>query len=148
MIGTDMYRIKKISLLYTDMVRGNGERVYMPNTPLTSQNITNLTRSKTKSESCRLVCDIGVAWDVRDDIQAAMRAYAREHPGEFDGEPSCSFRELADPLKVVMVCSWNYNFPPDEFSRLGPARNGMLFVVQQKAREHRLQNTSVTERAQ
>lgn len=30
----------------------------------------------------------------------------------------------------------------DEFSRLGPARNGMLYVVQQKAHEHGLQYTT------
>ncbi|KAG2492831.1 hypothetical protein HYH03_008986 [Edaphochlamys debaryana] len=144
LVGVEMYRVKKISLLYTDMVRSNGERVYMPNTGLVLQNITNWTRSKTRQETCRLVVDIGVAWEVREDMQNALRAYAREHPGEFDGEPSCNFRELADPLKVVLTCSWTYNFAPDEFSRVGPARNGMLFVVQAKAKEHRLMNTTNT----
>lgn len=33
-VGADMYRVKKISLLYTDLVKSNGERVYMPNTAL------------------------------------------------------------------------------------------------------------------
>ncbi|EFJ41662.1 hypothetical protein VOLCADRAFT_98375 [Volvox carteri f. nagariensis] len=144
-IGTDMYRVKKISLLYTDLVKYTGERVYMPNTSLIEEGIINWTRSKSKSESCRLVCDLGVAWQVREDIQTALRAYAKEHPGEFDGEPSCNFRELVDPLKVVLVCSWTYNFAPDEFSRLGPARNGMLFIVQSMAREHRLHHTTFME---
>ncbi|GFR52225.1 hypothetical protein Agub_g14676, partial [Astrephomene gubernaculifera] len=62
LVGADMYRVKKISLLFTDLVRANGERVYMPNTSLITQGITNWTRSKNKSESCRLVCDMGVAW--------------------------------------------------------------------------------------
>lgn len=26
-------------------------------------------------------------------------------------EPGCNFREMAEPLKVVLACSWTYNFP-------------------------------------
>jgi small-conductance mechanosensitive channel len=53
MVQNDTYRVKKISLLYTDLTRPNGERVYIPNASLLSLGITNLTRSKNTSQSVR-----------------------------------------------------------------------------------------------
>jgi hypothetical protein len=37
---------------------------------------------------------MGVAWAAREALQAAMREYAAEHPTEFEGDPTCSFREI------------------------------------------------------
>ncbi|PNH03916.1 Mechanosensitive ion channel protein 9, partial [Tetrabaena socialis] len=102
--GTDMFRVKKISLLYTDMLTHAGEQVYMPNKELIGSSITNLTRTRTKREICRhgraRVCAAGI-------------------------ERCLSARRCTD-----------------DFVRLIPARNGMLFVLQQKALEHRLQHTT------
>lgn len=55
LLGTESLRVKKISLLYTEMLRWNGERVFVPNPTLFTTQVTNLTRSKTKSETVRCV---------------------------------------------------------------------------------------------
>lgn len=55
LVDLEQVRVKKISLLYTELVRWNGERVFAPNTTLSATKVTNLTRSKTKAESMRQV---------------------------------------------------------------------------------------------
>lgn len=59
LMDLEMMRVKKISLLYTELLRWNGERVFVPNPALSSAKLTNLTRSKTKTESCRCGCGGG-----------------------------------------------------------------------------------------
>ena len=57
--------------------------------------------------------DVGVAWEVRQDIEDALREHcaAPENAADFVGSPAVTFREVVDPLKVYLGIGFTYNFP-------------------------------------
>ncbi|GIL52977.1 hypothetical protein Vafri_8704, partial [Volvox africanus] len=134
----DSMRVKRISLLYTDFVKWTNEEVYIPNTKVMSLEIVNWTRTKKKFELHKIQVNVGVPWDVKQDIAAALVAHCSANPNDFSGSPRVMFREVVDPLKVFLGIGFTYNFAPDNFDRLNPARDKLMYVLQSKLAEHKL----------
>jgi len=139
LIKTELYRVKKISLLYTEFIQINGERIFIPNTDLMASIISNWTRTKTKTEFVRIQMDVGVPPDVLADIMNALVTHAAANSTEFDGAPFVQYREVLEHrLKLVLQISWTYAFPPDDWQRLVPARNAMVGILQTKLKAHKV----------
>eukprot|EP00198_Chlamydomonas_reinhardtii_P009196 XP_001698533.1 predicted protein [Chlamydomonas reinhardtii] len=150
----DSARVKRISLMYTDFVKWTNEEIYVPNSKMLATDIINWTRTRTKFELHKILVDVGVAWDVKEDINNALIAHCNANPSDFTGVPKISFRELVDPLKVYLGIGFTYNFPPDDFDRLVPARDrdtAMLLQMRQLqtlAREREMELEAAAEAAE
>ncbi|KAG2491012.1 hypothetical protein HYH03_010684 [Edaphochlamys debaryana] len=136
--NNDSMRVKRISLLYTDFVKWTDEEIYIPNTKMMQHDITNWTRTRTKFELHKFLVDVGVPWEVKQDINNALVAHAAANPNDFTGTPRVTFRELVDPLKIYLGVGFTYNFPPDDLLRLVLVRDKLMYVLQCKLAEHGL----------
>jgi hypothetical protein len=58
-VETMQYRVKKIDLMYTLMVKSTGEHCYYPNTRLITLPVLNLTRASARSDKVVFSLDVG-----------------------------------------------------------------------------------------
>ncbi|PNH06946.1 hypothetical protein TSOC_006643 [Tetrabaena socialis] len=121
-----------------DESKWTNEEIYVPNSKLMTLDLTNWTRTATKFELHKILVDVGVPWDVKEDIQNALAAHCAANPQDFTGSARVTFRELVNPLKVYLGIGFTYNFQPDNFDRLTPARDKIMYVLQSKLAEHGL----------
>ena len=128
-VQSQTYEVCNMDLLTTLLTTTDGSRVWYPNSQLTSQPITNLSRSDRKWESFDLSLDVGTPLDAFDTIQRETRAFLAERPDQFTGECSCQIVAGGDPLKIRISLSLQYAFNAGEQVKLAAARHAAFGFV-------------------
>eukprot|EP00775_Hariotina_reticulata_P008975 gene8975-9150_t len=125
------YRVKKIDLMYTLFVKGNGERIYYPNTRLITLPVTNLTRTATKGDKVVFLVDIGSSGTaVKEALTECVKAHYEENESDFNVCPSVNYVNILDPFKVQIQVYWTYNFGADEGKRISSVKTSLLAALQ------------------
>lgn len=124
------YRVKKIDLMYTVLVKSSGERCYYPNTRLITLPVVNLTRSVARSEKVVISLNVGQASNAaREALLAAVKEHYEENESDFNSCPSVNFVNLVDPFKAQLSVTFTYNFSADETKRTSTVKTGLLQVI-------------------
>lgn len=131
-VDNSYWRVKRIDLLYTVLLKGTGERVYYPNRRLRENTLMNLTKSNNQWDSVQLLMDTSRAHpDLLMKLDTAMREHMAKSPGDYakDGDPVAHFRNIEDPVKIRLALSWPYSFKSDQLMRVFKTRSRMLETI-------------------
>ncbi|KAF8070975.1 MSL9 [Scenedesmus sp. PABB004] len=130
--GGTMARVKKIDLMYTQLVRGSGELVWHPNSMMRAALLVNLSRSGPKWEGFSWLVDADTPDEVLASLEAALAAHVVANAAHFWGQPTVTWKGLEDPLKLRLAVGVTYSFSGEDVRRWVTVRTAFLGVVRRE----------------
>eukprot|EP00877_Chromochloris_zofingiensis_P004797 jgi/Chrzof1/14318/UNPLg00590.t1 len=109
-LDNSQWRVKKIGLMTTELLKSNGDAVYYPNNRLRSAALTNLTRSSKRSDTVSFLVDMDTCRDLRDQMLECINLHVQNNSSEFSGKPFAVLKDINEPFKLRLMVGWTYNF--------------------------------------
>ena len=125
----DTLTVDRMSIMTTQFIKGDNSRAYTPNTKLSQQSITNLTRSEKKNDSFRVFLDLNTPAETFTDLQEVVQRFMDDNARDYCGECTVQAVAFQDPLKLQLSTVWSYCHAPFEHKKIGKARHDMFLVI-------------------
>ncbi|KAG2500887.1 hypothetical protein HYH03_001647 [Edaphochlamys debaryana] len=125
----DMVKVEEIALLFCTFLKGDGRRLYYPNTKLMGEPIVNVSRSESFYDSIVLLVDMGLPGSALEAVEARFKRWLAENPKQFTGSGGVMARALANPSKLQLTAVWEYCHTGEDGGRTARWRSKALFVL-------------------
>ncbi|GBF95649.1 hypothetical protein Rsub_08631 [Raphidocelis subcapitata] len=129
---TSTFRVRKIGLMTSGLLKGNGDLTVWPNAKLRTNCLVNLTRSSPRSDSVSFLMDApGKTELLKEKVLAAVKAHCTEGAAasEFSEAPFVAWRDVEPPLKLRLQVSYCLTFSGENGGRAVAARDGVIGAV-------------------
>ncbi|KAG2451530.1 hypothetical protein HYH02_004128 [Chlamydomonas schloesseri] len=125
----DMVKVEEIALLFCTFLKGDGRRLYYPNTKLMGEPITNVSRSDTYWDSAQLLVDIATPGSALEAAEARLKRWLADNPKQFTGSAGVLARTVTNPAKLQLSVFWEYCHPGEDAGRTGRWRSKAMLVL-------------------
>ncbi|KAL4448058.1 hypothetical protein ABPG75_005277 [Micractinium tetrahymenae] len=129
LVDNEQYKVEEIHLSFTVLNNSNNARVWYPNEKIRLVPLTNLTNSRNKGESFKVLVDIGTSAAVLEQLKAAAEGIIKANPKEFNGACSVNLKEGGGPLKMMISVYWEFSHTGADGGRTGRNRTKMLTAL-------------------
>ncbi|KAG2445860.1 hypothetical protein HXX76_000464 [Chlamydomonas incerta] len=125
----DMVKVEEIALLFCTFLKGDGRRLYYPNTKLMGEAITNVSRSDTYWDSAQMLVDIATPGSALEAAEARLKRWLADNPKQFTGSAGVLARTVTNPAKLQLSVFWEYCHPGEDAGRTGRWRSKAMLVL-------------------
>ncbi|PNW74891.1 hypothetical protein CHLRE_12g505800v5 [Chlamydomonas reinhardtii] len=125
----DMVKVEEIALLFCTFLKGDGRRLYYPNTKLMGEAIVNVSRSDTYWDSAQLLVDIATPGSALEAAETRLKRWLADNPKQFTGSAGVLARTLTNPAKLQLSVFWEYCHPGEDAGRTGRWRSKAMLVL-------------------
>ncbi|KAK9802607.1 hypothetical protein WJX73_001744 [Symbiochloris irregularis] len=139
-VDSDRVRVDQIALTSIIVQRGDGMRLWVPVSKLSSNSLQNLTRSGNKSDSLKWLVDAATPARILEELAVQLEKHYNANTSEFAKAPKATFTGVADPMKVQLSVSFDLTHNGVDGGRTGPidsaARQALKLQVSDWSQEN------------
>ena len=128
-IGSDQYRVERLTLNSAVLVRDDGIRVWYPCNKLSNLPINNISRSGPRGGSFKVLMDIGTHPSVFQNISNKLEQHFQEHRREFNGDAKVLITGGENPMKMEISIGFQYSHNGSDQKRMALARHELFLTI-------------------